>query len=113
MKFRSVHKNLKYPHVWDVECEEVHQLKEELEIIDVRTSDEFYGELGHIPGARLIHLEALPLHLNEIPKERAVVFVCRSGNRSAQAASFAYQRGYVNVFNLKGGMLKWNELYRK
>ena len=48
---------------------------------------------------------------NEIPKDKTVVFVCRSGGRSARATAHALEHGYTNVYNLKGGMILWNELH--
>ena len=51
--------------------------------IDVREQDEY--DAGHIPGVKLIPLGSVPNRLSEIPKDKTVVAVCRSGNRSGQA----------------------------
>lgn len=87
---------------------EVWNKHEELVIIDVRRPDEFEGELGHIPGARLIVLDTLPERINELPTDRTVVFVCRSGGRSGRATAFAHEHGLERALNMTGGMIEWN-----
>lgn len=80
-------------------------------IIDVRGADEFNNELGHIPGAELATLgHPLEETLKRQDLEKDIVFVCRSGKRSAEATRIAMENGFKNVYNLEGGMLKWNEL---
>lgn len=76
-------------------------------VLDVRSPDEFSGE-GHIPGAHLVPLASLPQRLNEIPRDRPVVCVCRSGGRSQVAYELLAARGFDNVTNLSGGMVAWN-----
>lgn len=108
--FHSAINNPIYPGVIDIDPTELSSLKEKLTLIDVREPDEFVGELGHIPGSQLISLFELEDRFNEIPDQKAIVFICRSGNRSGQAAAFAKQQGLNNVYNMKGGMLLWNQL---
>lgn len=80
-------------------------------VIDVRGSDEFNNELGHIPRASLSTLgPELDQKLNQEDREREIVFVCRSGRRSAEATKLALIKGFQKVYNLEGGMLRWNEL---
>lgn len=114
MKVKNLFKNyLKNPqnhNVLDVTPEEVRQLKDQLHLIDVRTLNEFNGELKHIPGAQLITLDSLNKMLSELPKSEPIVFVCRSGQRSMKATLLALQNGFDLVYNLSGGMIKWNEL---
>ncbi len=79
-------------------------------LIDVRNPDEFAGELGHVPGSELITMgPELQAFLEGGNREEALVFVCRSGSRSARATMYAHQLGYENSYNLKGGMILWNE----
>jgi rhodanese-related sulfurtransferase len=75
-------------------------------LLDVRTTHE-YAHDGHIPGARLLPLASLVHRLNEIPRDREIVCVCRSGNRSQGACEMLMARGYENVLNLEGGMIAW------
>ena len=81
-------------------------------LIDVRRSDEFNNELGHITGAKLVTLgDDLKSYLHTMKdKEQEIVFVCRSGARSGDATRQAIQLGFKNVFNMTGGMIRWNEL---
>ena len=111
IKFETQEGNLHYQGVLDVDAQELANLTDQVVLIDVRQPEEFTGELGHIPGANLIVLDTLAEHLDEIPKDQTVVFVCRSGGRSARAAAYAMEQGYQNVYNLKGGMILWNELH--
>jgi hydroxyacylglutathione hydrolase len=111
VQFETREDNLYYPGVLDIDPREVAKKKDQVVLIDVRQPEEYQGDLGHIPGSKLIALDTLPDHLNDIPKDRTVVFVCRSGSRSARAAAFAMENGFSNVYNLKGGMILWNELH--
>jgi rhodanese-related sulfurtransferase len=75
-------------------------------LIDVREDDEFAA--GHIPEATLIPLGQLSSRLNEIPKDKTVVAVCRSGNRSGQATQLLRQAGF-DAHNMDGGMISWEQ----
>lgn len=75
--------------------------------IDVREQDEY--DAGHIPGVTLIPLGSVPARMSEIPKDKTVVAVCRSGNRSGQAAQFLRDQGFDNVHNMAGGMNQWSQ----
>ena len=108
--FDSKRANPGNPQVFDIISEELCKKLEQVCIVDVRSLSEFSGELGHIPGAQLNVLDTLEAHLHELPKDKCVIFVCRSGARSARAALMAALAGLKNVYNLKGGMLRWNEL---
>jgi len=75
-------------------------------LIDVRENDEYAA--GHIPEATLIPLGQLSSRLNEIPKDKTVVAVCRSGNRSGQATQLLRQAGF-DAHNMDGGMISWEQ----
>lgn len=75
-------------------------------IVDVREPHEFAG--GHVPGATLIPLGQLSSRLSEIPQDKTVVAVCRSGNRSGQATQLLRQQGF-DAHNMQGGMIAWQE----
>lgn len=74
-------------------------------IIDVREPREF--KQGHIPQAQLIPLPKLLYDTPELPSEHPVILVCRGGRRSTRAAHMLRERGYNNVYVLRGGMLAW------
>jgi SulP family sulfate permease len=74
-------------------------------LVDVREPREY--KAGHIPGASLLPLRVLPQQGSELPRDRAVVLVCRSGRRSRMGAIILQDMGYTRVYNLTGGMLAW------
>jgi molybdopterin/thiamine biosynthesis adenylyltransferase/rhodanese-related sulfurtransferase len=76
-------------------------------LIDVREPYEWNA--GHIENATHIPLAQVPQRLAEIPKDREVVMICRSGGRSAHAQQHLIrQHGYTRVKNLVGGMQRWS-----
>lgn len=80
-------------------------------VVDVRGPDEFNGELGHIQGAHQIALgEGLKHFLEGYERSEGIVFVCRTGRRSEEAAKIGMEMGFRNVANLSGGMQRWNQL---
>ena len=108
--FKSMVRNPNYSMVQDVSPEELKAQLDRVLLVDVRQAEEFTGELGHIENAQLHPLNSLPEALGSLSKDKTIVFVCRSGGRSAQATAFALESGYSNVYNLAGGMLLWNQL---
>lgn len=110
VEFASKTENPHFENVFDIDPSEVLKLKDQIKLIDVRQPEEYTGELGHIAGAELLVLNTLPENLNRIPQDQTVVFTCRSGGRSAQAAAFAKSQGFEHVYNMQGGMLLWNQL---
>jgi glyoxylase-like metal-dependent hydrolase (beta-lactamase superfamily II)/rhodanese-related sulfurtransferase len=93
--------------IWEIEPRALEEAADGVQIVDVREPDEFNGSLGHIRGATLLPLGALPARCSELVRERPVVTVCRSGARSAQATILLQQAGFGSVANLSGGMLRW------
>lgn len=82
---------------------------EELLVLDVRTTEDFVGEQGHIAGATNIPLEELESRLEEVMdyEERAVAIVCRTDRKSEKAARILAQNGFSDVHVAKGGMTEW------
>jgi rhodanese-related sulfurtransferase len=73
-------------------------------LLDVREPDEWKS--GHAPKAHHIPLSQLSARTDELPRNREVFVVCRSGGRSTRAAKMlSSQRG--DVANVKGGMSAW------
>ncbi len=93
-----------------ISCESVFSKINQIKIIDVRRSEEFMGELGHIPGALLISLgPSLTRYLENSDRSDEIVFVCRSGARSHTATAESVVLGYKFTSNMAGGMLAWND----
>jgi len=98
---------LNFSGIWEIEPEGAEEVAANLRFIDVREPDEFTGPLGHIKDAVLIPLGQLAARAGEIPKDKPIVAVCRSGGRSAQATNILTKAGFDKVANLAGGMLRW------
>jgi rhodanese-related sulfurtransferase len=79
-----------------------------LHLVDVREPDEFTGPLGHVPGAELIPLSTVRTSVGQLDPAAPTLVICRSGGRSARAASELVALGFTEVYNLAGGMLAWD-----
>jgi len=74
-------------------------------LLDVREDAEWGA--GHAPDALHVSLSEVPDRLEQLPRNRVVVCVCRSGARSARAANYLLEHGFEAV-NLEGGMISWH-----
>jgi rhodanese-related sulfurtransferase len=86
---------------------------EKLYLVDVRQPEELTGPLGALPGVKNIPLPDFGSRFIEVPKDREVIILCRSGNRSSQAVSLLIRQGYTRIQNLEGGMLAVRALQPK
>ena len=85
-----------------------HHKEQGLQLIDVRTPEEYAG--GTIPGAVMIDVKDNAFAANaeaKLDKDNPVAVFCRSGRRSAAAASILTEKGFKTVVNLTGGFLAW------
>lgn len=73
-------------------------------LLDVREPEEWRA--GHAPKAKHIALGVIGHRQSELPKDRTIVTVCRSGRRSDTAATQLRAAG-LTVLNLTGGMQAW------
>ncbi|PIV26809.1 MAG: rhodanese-like domain-containing protein [Anaerolineae bacterium CG03_land_8_20_14_0_80_58_20] len=74
-------------------------------MLDVRELSE-WNEF-HAPVATLIPLGELASRVNELPRDRKIVVVCRSGNRSQQGRDILLAAGFMQVTSMDGGMNAW------
>lgn len=74
-------------------------------LLDVRTPQEFVQD-GRIAQSTLIPLQELEQRLSELPTDKPIVCICRSGNRSAAACDLLRSRGFEAI-NVAGGMRAW------
>jgi rhodanese-related sulfurtransferase len=70
-------------------------------ILDIREPHEW--RLGTLPGAMLISQGELVARIDELPKDKPILCVCRSGGRSSNVAAFLAFNGY-EAANMSGGM---------
>jgi len=82
---------------------------DQLIILDVREVSEYCDPPGHIPGALNYPWNSGVLleRYDELPQDREIVVVCRSGGRSHQAANFLDSQGFLYVYDMLGGMSAW------
>jgi len=89
----------------------VHDLKKwlnqenKLFLLDVREENDW--EQGHIPGSVNIFSGYLKNRINELPKDRPIVAICKVGNRASLAASILRQAGFKQIYNVLGGIIAW------
>src|SRR5436190_8714742 len=75
-------------------------------LVDVRWQNEW--DAGHIDGAVHIPMDELEDRVQDLPSDRPMVTICRTGNRSADAADVLVREG-LQAENLEGGMVAWAE----
>jgi rhodanese-related sulfurtransferase len=78
-------------------------------IVDVREDDEWLA--GHVPDAQHIPLGSLGELCGQIPRDRDVYLICRSGVRSARAAQALNAAGW-QALNVGDGMQGWESAGR-
>jgi rhodanese-related sulfurtransferase len=78
---------------------------EDFSFIDVRTPDEW--ELAKIPSAELLDYNDSGRYM-DLPKDRKIVFMCKTGQRSLDVAAYFKGHGFQQVFSMRGGMEAWS-----
>lgn len=78
-------------------------------ILDVREANELAELAYDVDQIKHIPLGELESRLAEVPKDKQVIVVCRSGGRSARANDLLRSKGFENTSNMEGGMNAWSE----
>lgn len=73
-------------------------------LLDVREAREWRA--GRAPDARHLPMSELRARLAEVPQDRPILAICRSGSRSGQVATALRRVGY-EIENVRGGMKAW------
>jgi rhodanese-related sulfurtransferase len=78
----------------------------ELAIVDCREQDEHDAtRIGSVP---LIPMSEFLARVDELPDDRPLAIICRSGSRSAQVADYLTATGdHGEVDNVEGGIIAW------
>jgi len=92
-------------YIEQVTAEELRGMSD-VQIVDVRRRSEWLG--GHIAGAKLMPLDKLSGMLDTLDRTRPLAVHCKSGYRSAIAASLLQRAGFENVRNVIGGFDAWH-----
>lgn len=74
-------------------------------LLDVREPHEW--EQARIPAARLVPLGMLVAEIPALPRDRDIVVHCHAGGRSANAVRQLHAAGFTRVWNLAGGIARW------
>lgn len=99
-------KDLGYTDIQPHEALTMASQTEAVIILDVREQYEYAD--SHVPGSILIPLQDLYNGgYQELDKDKAILVICRSGRRSAQASEFLARQGFSHVYNIVGGILEW------
>jgi len=77
----------------------------DLYVLDVREPHEI--AICAIEGTVKIPLGQVGQRYPEIPNDRTVVVHCKMGGRSAQTVEFLQSKGYTDVKNVAGGIVRW------
>ena len=89
---------------------DVHEAKAMIEAGNVQVIDSrepWEHSEGHVPGSTNIpHMATLPRG-KDLATDRPIIFICKSGQRSAVAAVFAAALGLKDLFNVEGGHDAW------
>ena len=80
---------------------------QEAVVLDVRPAADY--QKGHIINAINIPSNGFANQLNSLTKykDRPIIVSCRSGSQSQAACHQLRKAGFENVFNLRGGILAW------
>lgn len=78
-------------------------------LLDVR--EHFERAISDLPdvGQLRVPMQEIPHSLEKIPQDQRLVVYCRSGARSGNVVQFLMSRGWTDVVNLNGGVLRWRE----
>lgn len=74
-------------------------------LVDVRETWEYAG--GHAQGAISLPLSTFGERFVELPRDKELLFICHTGQRSMVAAKFMRRQGVMQVFNIEGGTDSW------
>jgi thioredoxin 1 len=82
--------------------------QKDVQLIDVRTPEEFAQ--GHLKGAINYDFRSKDFEnqIQKLDKTKPVMVYCLSGGRSSSAAQVLGEKGFSEVYNMKGGIMKWN-----
>jgi adenylyltransferase/sulfurtransferase len=80
-----------------------------MQIIDVRARTEY--EIVHVPGAELIPVDDLDLHLGRLRPDLRTLVYCKSGVRSARAVQMLQAHGFTDAASLSGGVIAWAQAH--
>lgn len=81
----------------------------DIQLVDVRTPEEFAD--GHLPNAINVNImgDDFDTEMAKLDKDKPIMVYCKSGGRSAKAASKLKVQGFKNISDLEGGITSWKQ----
>jgi len=76
-------------------------------ILDVREPNEYTQIRAR--GSVLLPLGRLNSRVKDLPRDREILLMCRTGSRSQNATQFLASNGFENVTNVSGGIVAWDQ----
>ena len=105
----SCKKESKKGEVKVVSVEEMQSLLEleDIQLVDVRTPEEY--QEGYIENFQNIDFLSPTFEedIAKLDKDKPVILYCKSGGRSASCAQKMLDAGFVKIYDLEGGISKW------
>lgn len=89
-----------------VSVEEAYELYQQPDVFVVDVREQAEWDEYHVPNTTLIPLTELESRLGELPKDKKILVVCRSGNRSQQGRDILLSAGF-NATSMTGGLKNW------
>ena len=88
--------------VMNLEPKQVNQLRQDnLLVLDVRAREEY--QVSHLEGAIWVE----DLDLTKLDPEQPMLLYCTVGLRSTELGATLSKRGFHNIYNLNGGLIRW------
>ena len=82
-------------------------------VIDVREKSEYCGKLGHVAGSdNYPYMSGVfQKRYTDFDRNKSIILICHSGNRSNKAAKLLDSKGFLEVYDVRGGMKAWHKDY--
>jgi rhodanese-related sulfurtransferase len=82
-------------------------------VIDVREESEYCGKLGHVSGSdNYPYISGVfQKRHTDFDPNKPIILICHSGNRSNKAAKLLGSKGFLKVYDVRGGMKAWRKDY--
>jgi rhodanese-related sulfurtransferase len=96
-----------YSGILEISPQWVAAHRNDVHILDVRTQHETTEERTRIKHAQLIPIDELHTRISEVPKDKPIMTLCRSGKRSVLAFTILRAAAWDRVANIQGGLLRW------
>ena len=100
-----MHPRPSLPEISSQELKQKFDENESVFLLDVREQSEY--DIVHLEGARLVPLNTLPHHLDDLPSDQEIIVYCHHGQRSLYATAYLHQNGFTDAKNLAGGIDQW------